>query len=74
MNSYLEVSGSTLTFKWFMNHNCTDDGPVRRRPSDDKEQGLVLVTCLVIEHAWFCMSAAHSPPIVKTMILSKKHE
>ena len=23
--------------------------------------------------AWFCMSAAHSPPIVKTNFLSKKH-
>jgi hypothetical protein len=33
-----------------MNHNSTDDGPVKRRPSDDNEQGLVLVTCLVIEH------------------------
>ena len=33
-----------------MNHNCTDDGPVRRSPSGDNEQDLVLVTCLVIEH------------------------
>ena len=45
-----------------MNHNCTDDGPVRRRPSDDKEQGLVLVTCLVIEHGVVeCLKKRISP-------------